>query len=331
MKPPKERPSPFLQPLNRILGTEAGVRLLRVLALSTTPLTAGEVAKRASLGRTSVYPALRGLEAQGIVEFVGAGGHRLVQLRDRHPLSRPLKQLFRAEVHRFEGLVAALRDLFSDLPLRPLSAWLTQPGPGPLADETLGMNVVARPEDLARLTDLLDARLAEIERAYDAQIAVTGLTRAELETLAGTRVADFSAAILLAGVPPEALLGSSRVAAAGQTAASHDVHDARSRRLALAVAAKIRTDPGLIAAASARIRRRMQKAGAAERRELAEWMRILSTMPPARLQKFLREGSERAVRLRQTLPMLNVLSPAERDAVRRSQTDAEAVAAVTNR
>jgi hypothetical protein len=35
--------------------------------------------------------------------------------------------------------------------------------------------------------------------------------------------------------------------------------------------------------------------------------------------------------LRQTLPMLNVLSPAERDAVRRSQTDAEAVAAVTNR
>src|SRR5262245_27947252 len=97
MRPPKHRHSPFLQPLDEILGTQANVRLLRVLALRRTPLTAGELAKRALLGRTSIYPALRQLERAGIVEFVGAGSQRLVQLRDRHPLSRILRDLFRSE------------------------------------------------------------------------------------------------------------------------------------------------------------------------------------------------------------------------------------------
>jgi hypothetical protein len=54
-------------------------------------------------------------------------------------------------------------------------------------------------------------------------------------------------------------------------------------------------------------------------------------MPPARLRRFLLENSERAIRLRQTLPTLNLLSPAEREAVIRSQTDAEVVAAMKAR
>jgi len=61
-----------------------------------------------------------------------------------------------------------------------------------------------------------------------------------------------------------------------------------------------------------------------------EWIRISSARSPARLQRFLLEDSERAVRLLQTLPALNFLSPFEGDAVMRSQTDAEAVAAITH-
>jgi hypothetical protein len=136
---------------------------------------------------------------------------------------------------------------------------------------------------------------------------------------------------LVAGVPPVALTARSRSAASDSTPASHDIHDARSRRLALAIAAKIRRDPGLIATAEGHVKRLAHKAGARERRDLTEWIRILSTMSPARLRRFLVEDSERATRLRQTLPALNLLSPAEREAVVRSETDADVIAALTQR
>jgi hypothetical protein len=137
--------------------------------------------------------------------------------------------------------------------------------------------------------------------------------------------------VLIAGVPPVALTTRSRSPASASTFVSHDVHDARSRRLALAIAAKIKRDPGLIAIAEDHVKRRARAASPRERRELTEWIRILSTMSAARLQRFLAEDSERAVRLRQTLPALNLLSPAEREGVLRSESDADAVAVVTQR
>jgi hypothetical protein len=192
------------------------------------------------------------------------------------------------------------------------------------------MYVVARPEELNELTDYLNERLEDLERKHDVHIAVHGMMPSELETLHETQSSTIDAAVLLGGIPPAALLGRSRSTAKASMIASHEEHDARSRRLAVAIAAKIRRDPGLIALAKERVRRRSREASPRERRELAEWTRILSTMSPARLRRFLLENSERAVRLRQTLPALNFLSPAERDAVMRSRTDAEVVAAVTN-
>ena len=329
MRFPKHRQSHLLKPLDEILGTPANVRLLRVLALRRTSLTAGELAKSAALGRTSIYPALRQLERAGVVEFIGAGSQRLVQLRDRHPLSRILRNLFRTEDRRFEALTVALRELFSDLPHRPMSAWVDETADDAQGGDTLRLHVVARPEELQNIVDYLNAHLTDVERKYDVHIAVHGLTRSELDTLRS--LGTLSTVVLIAGVPPVALTARSRSAASDSTFVSHDVHDARSRKLALAIAAKIKRDPGLIAIAEDYIKRRAQQASPRERRELTEWIRILSTMSPARLQRFLAEDSERAVRLRQTLPALNLLSPAEREAVIRSQTDADVIAAVTRR
>lgn len=332
MRPPKQPQSRFLQPLNGMLGTEANVRLLRVLALRNTSLTAGELAKHALLGRTSIYPALRELERTGVVEFIGAGARKLVQLRERYPLSRNLRELFRAEAHRFDALTTALRELLSALPRAPISVWIDHRGENLENTDTLILYLVARPEELGTATDYLNDRLADVERKYDVQVAVHGLTRSELETLQMPPLTTLNNVVLLGGVPPDALLGRrSRPAADRSTLTSHDEHDTRSRRLALAIAAKIRRDPGLIAIAEDRVKRRARDAGPQERRELTEWIRILSTMSPARLQRFLLEDSERAIRLRQTLPGLNLLSPVERDAVMRSQTDTDAIAAITGR
>lgn len=320
-----------MHPLNEILGAEANVRLLRVLALHNTSLTAGELARRAMLSRTSIYPALRGLERAGIVEFIGAGARQLVQLRSRHPLSRNLKELFQAEARRFEALTLTLRELLSAMPRAPMSAWIDREGANVESSDTLTLYVVARPQELDPLVDDLNQRLADLERKYDVPIAVRGLMHSELEALDAGALTALNAVVLLGGVPPAALLDRSRSTSKRPALASHAEHDARSRRLAVAIAAKIRRDPGLIATAEEQVKRRAREASPRERRELTEWIRILSTMSPARLQRFLVEDSERALRLRQTLPAMNFLSPAERDAVMRSKTDAEVLAAITHR
>ncbi len=327
----KRTENQLLRPLNEILGTQANVRLMRALALSATCVTSGELARRAQLGRTSIYPALRELERTGIIEFVGAGSQRQVQLRERHPLAHGLKELFRAEGRRFEELINALRELFVEPPSRPMSAWADETAQGARSVDALRVYFVARPEELTKLTDFLNLRLPDVERAYDVHIVVSGLTRSDLETLYRAQPDGPSAVLLLDGVPPGALLEASRSKGNKPPLKSHHEHDARSRRLALAIATKIKRDPGLIALAEDRIKRRADRASAGERRELTEWMRILSTMSPARLRKFLLEDSERATRLRQSLPALNLLSPAERQAVIRSQTDTDVIAAVMRR
>lgn len=331
MRPLKAHQNRLVHPLNEIFGTEANVRLLRVLALQNTSLTAGELAKQAMLGRSSIYPALRELELLGVLQFIGAGVRKLVQLRDDYPLSGTLKELFRAEAHRFDALTDALRELLSGMPRAPISAWINCGGENLESPETLTLYVVARPEELDTLTDYLNERLGDLERKHDVHIAVRGLTHSELETLYRSPLTMPNSVVLLGGVPPVALLERSRPTTKRSTIVSHDEHDARSRRLAVAIAAKIRRDPGLIVLAQERVRRRARVASPRERRELTEWSRILSTMPPARLERFLLEDSERAIRLRQTLPALNFLSPVERDAVMRSQTDAEVVAAISHR
>jgi len=331
MPSPKRPENQLLRPLNEILGTQASVRLMRALALSATSVTSGELARRAQLGRTSIYPALRELERTGIIEFVGAGSQRQVQLRELHPLAHGLKELFRAEARRFDELIDALRDLLVEPPTHPMSAWADETAQGARSVDALRLYFVARPEELEQLSDFLNMRLADVERAYDVQIVVSGLTRSELDTFYRAQPDALSEVILLVGVPPGALLEASRSKGNKATLRSHDEHDARSRRLALAIATKIKRDPGLIGLAEDRIKRRAARASAGERRELTEWMRMLSTMSSARLRRFLLEDSERAIRLRQSLPALNFLSPAERHAVIQSQTDADVIAAVTRR
>ena len=206
MRLPKRPENQLLRPLNEVLGTQANVRLLRALALSATSVTSGELARRAHLGRTSIYPALRELERAGIIEFVGAGSQRQAQLRERHPLARGLKELFRAEARRFDELITALRELLVEPPIRPMSAWADETAQGAQSVDALRLYFVARPEELEKLTDYFNLRLAEIERAYDVQIVLSGLTRSELETFYRAQGSTLSEVILLDGVPPVALL-----------------------------------------------------------------------------------------------------------------------------
>lgn len=329
---PKPSPQSTLRaPLNAILGNEANVRLLRVLVLAESQLAAGELARRAELGRTSIYPALEVLEQAGIVAFVGSGAQRHVTFRREHPLSEPIATLFWAESRRLDTLVTALRAACKDLSVRPTSIWLEDltANKDVPADE-VGCYVVAGPKALPAIVDVLSAKLEKIESKFDVRIDLHSMTNSELEARSRAEMARLDNAILLYGVPPMAELAS-RAHPASPFSGGHEDHDARARKLAVAIAAKLKRDPALARRLRNELMHRLPEASAQERRELKEWTRVLIGMTPAQLQRFLMEDSERATRLRQTLPAMGVLTPAERKAVLASATDDEARAAVTVR
>jgi hypothetical protein len=329
MRKPKIAQPSLHTPLNDVLGTEANVRLLRVLALAGSPMGAGELAKRAHLARTSIYPALETLERTGIVEFVGAGAQRQIQFRLKHPLGRPIRVLFAAEAERISGLIAALRAIGDKLPARPISIWMEHADATGGDHDSLTLWVLAQPAHLTSLTDHLSELIGAVEMRYGVDLDVRPVTRSELERRAKTSPGQLEEAMLVLGVPPAALAGRT----AGRTARPHmhEEHDERARRLAAAIAARLKRNPSLIRRAREQLQERAEHASPAENRELKEWMRILTTMSPARLQRFLVERTERATRLRQSLPMLDLLTPAERAAVLKGDMDDEGGAALPSR
>src|SRR4051812_10347231 len=144
MKTPHRPQNALRTPLNTLLGTEANVRLLRVLVLDGGPVGAGELARRAGLGRTTIYPVLEALLKTGIVEFVGVGARRQSRFREGHPLGKALVDLFTAEADRVTDLAAKLGSLLKHHPLRPTDAWLETLGtPADGGVESVVMYVVA--------------------------------------------------------------------------------------------------------------------------------------------------------------------------------------------
>ena len=320
--------SPLRTPLNEIFRSEAQVRLLRALALADTPLGAGELARRAHLGRTGVYPALASLEQTGIVELVGAGPSRQVMIRTAHPLAAPIAALFRAEAERIEALVSALRDVFTSFRDPVISAWIAERGGEEPAGDTAPVTcyVVADPASLPDVVDRLEDRLLAIERDFHVEVEVIGLSRSEVAVR--VPAASLDGSVLLAGVPPVALLPDAARAGAKRTLRAHADHDIGERLLAVAVAAKQRRDPGIVRRKRAQLRAQRGRASAPGRREREEWLRILSTMPPGRLRRFLSSDSERAVRLRQSLPAVGILTPAERRMVLAAASEDEVLEAM---
>ncbi|HEY7395003.1 MAG TPA: helix-turn-helix domain-containing protein [Gemmatimonadaceae bacterium] len=313
--------SAFRAPLNDMLGAEANVRLLRVLALARTPLAAGELARRAALGRTSIYPALESLERAGIVTFVGAGAQRQVALRTQHPLARPIVELFRAEEQRLVDLLAALGEVAKGLKPSPVGVWVE--GLSHPLNDIVSCWVLGAPKTLTQLTDAFSQQLEPIEREFDVHVEVHGTTRSELAARVPPEESDvLDDAVVLAGAIPRSVRHLDEDSPKG-----HEEHDTRGRRLGIALAAKLKRDPGLVRAARSQIAERSKKASPGEQRELREWARILA-MSPARVRRFLTDPGERATRLRQTLPALGILSPAERDRVLKARTDNEARQAV---
>ena len=316
MRPPSERQSALRAPLNYVLGTEANVRILRVVTETESPLGKTEVARRAELNASGVRRAIDDLVDQGLLEPVGTGPRQSVRLRQGHPVAPALRLLFETERGRFEQLMDGLRLAVERLQPPPSAAWIE----GPVAKKVdvlgdpLVVGLLASSQHVDALASHLGRMLEDVIRQHDVLVEIRSRTVADLATASEDYLAELDQAIPLLGPPPLSFHEEeSGGRARGRRREGHTDVDRRMLRLAQAIADRLRRDPSLVERAEKYINRRLDRASAAERKELLEWKQLLASTSLAQLCRFLVDPGERAARLRQTLPFLDVLSKDERD------------------
>jgi hypothetical protein len=316
MRPPSERQSALRAPLNDLLGTEAAVRILRVLTQTAGAQGKTEVARRAALNASGVRRTVDTFLDLGILEPVGSGPRQSVRLRLDHPLAPALQSLFEAERERFEMLLDELQSAVQELQPPVLAAWiegsvaLGVDGPG----DPLIVGILAMAPQVDAVADRLFVALEDAMRRHDVLIEVRARTKADLATASRRDLSQLESAIPLAGPSPLSYHEASAEPRRGRTLhAGHSDVDRRMLKLAGAIADRLARDPALVDRARKYIARRLSRASASERRELLEWRQLLANTSLAQLRKFLVDPGERATRLRQTLPFVDVLAEDERD------------------
>src|SRR5437763_7004715 len=147
--------SALLAPLNKVLGTETNVRIIRALEQLHAPISVSELARYIEMDRAGVWRAVSVLEELGVIESVGIGKQQSIRLRKGYPLNRALEDLFRAEHARFKKILEALREVAATLKPAPKSVWVERPittGHDELGDP-LVVGLLATSSEVGRLAD----------------------------------------------------------------------------------------------------------------------------------------------------------------------------------
>lgn len=318
MRPPTHPQSALMKPLTHAFGTESRVRVLRVLASMRHPVGVPALAEDTALNERGLRTVLRHLEELGAVTVVPGAGHQVV-LRDDWPLASVIRELFAAEAHHANAVTRALRTAAQGIMPPPIGVWIAGPHAAGTDRPTDPLLVVCygTPADAAAQTAQLRLALADLSKRFDLPAPeVRTLTNAEVALAAQVSAPAASSADerlrpplrLLAGTLPP-LPWLMRPARAARTHAEHD--DAADIR-ADVIAGLLRRSPDLLARARSTLATRRATAAPRVHAALDEWAVLLDTQPPARLAALLRRKDERMTRLRQTLPFLDALTPAER-------------------
>lgn len=301
MRPPAQGQNPLRTPLNQIFRSEGNVRVLRVLAFSEEPIARTTVARRAELNPSGVRRTLDRLGELGVVEAIGSGRNQSVRIREKHPLSEAIRSLFRTERKTYDRFREAVRDAVDrpDFPAR--AVWLESPEARPPGTVHLGMLV--SPDGVGEATNALQSALEEAEQELATHFVVHAYTEADRLALTEDEEERLESVTLLFGWLPQEWR-----AQAGGPVASHQLLDERARRLAEEIADLLPNDPSLLDRAADWIDDRLEEVSPQEAKDLREWRRILGELSIQQIQALLREESERANRLRQSLPFVGILS-----------------------
>ena len=293
---------PLHHPLNELFGTQAKVRLLRVMVSELEgPVTASDAAKRAGLTAPGAQKALAKLFRAGFIRRVGGGRTHQYEIRKSDPLMQAVMELFRAEKDRYAQLFSAIQKKIERLSPPPQAAWIKA-----LPKETgepLTLGLLQETRHLANGLRQLRSGLKEVEKDIDWTIEIEGYTKA-----------DISLVSLDEAPPLYGLLPSfqSPVQTTGKKPLTHRQKDRQLQALSWNLAKAIEKDASLIARAKEHIDRLLKDEQGAAAGDLSEWRDILDLYPIQRLTRFLTSTSERAERLRQSNPFFAVLNADER-------------------
>jgi len=320
MRPTRHPQSALRCPLNRVLGAEANVRVLRAITLSDIPVGVSELARLTMLQASGVARVCTRLEDLGVIEAVGRGApFRQYRRASRFPFANTLAQVFNDERAWGEETLREIHVAVQvGAPLK--AAWIEGPvalgADGP--DDAVIVGLLAEPAAVETVRADRWQRLMPIQTARNVTIELKVLTVADLRTADAARRAQLEHVLTIMGPPPLDLAeagGPKGTVAGGAPRRVHEDLDARSKEVGRIVAERIRRDPSLVEDAKRYIERRILSASPGERMELEEWRFLLANMSVARLRRFLVQDDARAIRLRQSSPFLNALTDEDRLAV----------------
>lgn len=184
----RPRPQSVLaHPFNSLLGSQAGVRVLRVLARHGGALSAPTVARQAALSAAVARTALADLTLSGVAASVGQGRAVSYRLDHTHPLAAAIEQLFRAESERRDRVFDGLGGAALALQPEPLGVWVYGSVARGEDTATSDMDValcVADPSVLDAQTAALRAAAAAIGERERVAISVISLTAGDATRLA---------------------------------------------------------------------------------------------------------------------------------------------------
>lgn len=305
MRQPKTTQEPLRTPLNQYLGTEGNVRVLRVLSTTTEPLARTVVAQRAELHPTGVRRILDALAESGLVDVVGSGRNQSVRLREEHPMTAPLRHLYREEREVFERVSAAVRNAVATLS-KPIDAvWLENPDARSSGIVDLG--VLAPSDVVDQAARDLAYQLSPLAENLALHFVSHGYTEADAGLLPEEEQERLQNVTLLYGWIPLQWRKEG-----GGPIRSHRELDDRARRIATAVAERLPNDPSIVERAVGWIDDRLESASDREAPALKEWRDLLTRLSVPQIQKLLKEDTERARELRQSLPFAEALPNHER-------------------
>jgi CRP-like cAMP-binding protein len=289
-------------PLNELLGTQAHVRLLRVLANEVDgPLTASDAAKYAGLTVPGAHKALKRLLQSGFVVLVGGGRKHQYELRSSDKLVMAVARLFQSEKKRYETLFSAIKEKIEKLVPYVRAAWV-QEFPNKFGDPMI-VGVLHETKHLANYIQRLQKQLYQVERDIDLTIEVNGYTKADLPHIEADKVTP------LYGVLPFPDRYSRQMHA---TPLTHEEKDQQMLELSRKLAEAIGRDTSLVQRAKEHVQRMLKSDHGSATKDIEEWRDILRTYSIRRLSQFLTSTSQRANRLRQSNPFFAILNPVER-------------------
>ena len=302
MRPIVSDQNSLRNPLNEFLGTQAHVRLLRVLANEVDgPLSASDAAEYAGLTVPGAHKALKRLLQSGFVVRVGGGRKHLYELRRSDKLVMAVVRLFQSERDRYETLFSAIKDKIEKLVPYVRAAWI-QEFPNKFGDPMI-VGVIHETKHLTDYIPRLQKQLYRVERDFDLTIEVNGYTKADLPDLEAHKLTP------LYGVLPFADKYSREMYA---TPLTHEEKDQQMLELARRLAEAIERDTSLVRRAKEHVQRMLKSDHGPATKDIEAWRDILKTYSIRRLSRFLTSTSQRAHRLRQSNPFFAILNPEER-------------------